>query len=369
MLSVLAVVLGLGAGCRSGTVPFPGTIYLLANATVYEIAGGSAAAIRTGVQTAALSPDGQILLVADEGGTRFLNFATGEEKKIADLPARSLGWNGEGSRFFLLTDPASNQLLVGDRVGKTRLIYRGARRLAPAGTAEGVVPEPGESIAGEISGCLFLDPTTLVFSAFEGVLTPSADAGADRAYLVDVAAEELDLRFQRFPADERWRFVDVDSESGFVLAVIEKKPTGAFRPFLASRFETWEELSWEPPLPGTIIRSANGDYSLGFQPTTGWIGGISVLQDKRGYRGQWFFYDPATLQAQAGPDLGWGDNIARPAFHPDGGWAALLIYTWSKDWRLKIVDLAGFTVSTAWTLRAPGGETASPNDRILAWMR
>jgi hypothetical protein len=372
-LGLLLLSSGLWTACAPKKIEYPGYIYVLANSTIYEISREAAAIFHTGIKGAAFSPDGEALLMTEEAGTSLVNLKTGQENKLTEKPIRGLGWNTTGSRFFIISDPDPNQLSVGDRTGKMRAIFRGPRLTPPAaaGAAEAGAAAPNP-IAGEISGGLFLDPITLIFSAYEGVIAPSIenlDVSANRAYLVDVSAEEPDFQFKNYLSDERWTFVDVDKRTGAVLAVNGKKSTGEFLPYLSLSFRKWDDFAVQSPIPGSLLRSANGDYSFKFQPGSGMVGGIAAVPDKKAFRARFFLYDPDSSQSRPGPDLGWGDDIIGPFFFADGSFAAALLYTSAKQWSLKIIDLTSQTASTVWTLPAPEKGTPPPTDKILAWRR
>jgi len=358
-------------GCGSRPPDFPGYLYVLANATIYEISSQGAQAVRSGVQTAALSPDGEIILIAEADRTLFVNLRTGAERTIGDRPARKIGWNRDGSRFFLVSSPEVNQILVGDRLGTMKGIFRGART-ASSPDLVAATDAAGNMIFGEISGCLFLDKNTLVFSAYDGVISSAPDdreIAANRVYRIDLSLPDAELKSTKFPADENWGFVDVDSGDGSVLVVVEKKTSGGFQAFYARAFQEWEDLSFEREIPGAIIRCANGEYDLLFQPATGFIFGIDAVPVRAGRHAVVFRFDPETQELQSGSDLGWGDNIVGPTLSPDGRFAAILIYERSKEWRLKIVDLEKRSGTTAWSLPDRNRNLGSPADAILAWMR
>jgi hypothetical protein len=371
LLALALTLVTFLSGCRSRRPDFPGYLYVLANGTIYEISSQGAQSVRPGVQTAALSPDGEIILIAEADRTLFINLRTGAERTIADRPARKMGWNGDGSRFFLVSSPEVNQILAGDRLGAVKGIFRGAR--AASSPDLGAATDASSNIIfGEISGCLFLDKNTLVFSAYDGIIPPSTgdrEIGANRAYRIDLSLPDVELKSMKFPADESWRFVDVDSGDGSVLIVVEKKTSGGFLAFYARAFQEWEDLSFEREIPGAIIRCANGDYDLLFQPATGFIFGIDAVPVGGGRHAVVFQFDPETQDIQSGPDLGWGDNIAGPILSSDGRFAAVLIYERSKEWRLKIVDLEKRAETTVWSLRDRNRNLGSPADAILAWMR
>jgi len=371
LLALALALVTFLSGCRSRRPDFPGYLYVLAGGAIYEITSQGARSVRSGIQTAALSPDGEIILIAEADRTLFMNSATGAERTIADRPARKIGWNRDGSRFFLISSAEVNQLLVGDRLGAVKGIFRGARQ-ATSPDLVAATDTPGNIAFGEISGCLFLDKNTLLFSAYDGIIPPSTDVqeiAASRAYRIDLSLPDAELKSMKFPADESWRFIDVDSGDGSVLTVVEKKTSRDFQAFYARAFQEWEDLSFEREIPGAIIRCANGDYDLIFQPTTGFIFGIDAVPVKAGRHAVVFQFDPGTQEIQSGPDLGWGDNVVGPTLSPDGRFAAVLIYERSKEWRLKVVDLDKRAETTVWSLRDHNRNLGNPADAILAWMR
>jgi len=367
-IAVLVSILGtLGAACTAAKAEFPGYLYILADSTIFEITSTGAMPIRTGVQTAAISPDGATLLVVEGNKTSLVTAATNEAKTLADRPARRVGWNSDGSRFYLVSDPETNQLEVGDRLGNLTIIYRGPHRQVAAAGADPT------TVYGEISGCLFLDPKTLVFSAYEGVISPTRadqDVSANKAFMIDLVSPEAGLRSTKFPVGEIWRFTAVDPQTGVLIAVVGNTQTGQIRPFLCPPFTEWEDLNFATPVPGTFFQSANGTFSVGFEAAQGKACGLTVVADAR-KRNQAVFtvYDDETQTSETGPDAGWGDNIVGPAVHPDGEAAAALVYEWAKEWRVVHMDLAAGTSRTVWTRPAAKDGAPNTNDSILIWMR
>jgi hypothetical protein len=364
------LALGLAALGLSCVVPrseFPGFLYILADSNIIEITSQGAAVVRSGVQTAAISPDGGLLLVSEKGKTSLIDTTTGDAKSIADRPARRLGWNSDGSRFFLVTAPETNQIEVGDRLGNVTIVYRGPHRPI---ASEGAEPT---TIYGEISGSLFLDANTLVFSAYEGVISPTRtdqDLSANKVFMIDLADPEAGLRSTKFPADERWTFADVDSRTGIALVVVGNKRTGEIRPFLCPPFKDWEEMNLAAPVPGTFFQSANGVFSVAFEVGQGNACGLTVAVDARKRsRAVFTIFDEEMQTAETGPDAGWGDNIIGPAVYPDGGAAAALVYEWGKEWRVVFLDIASGTSRTVWTQPASKDGVPNANDDILIWMR
>jgi hypothetical protein len=365
---ILALSLGsLGAGCAAPKAAFPGYLYVLADSNIVEITAQGATTIRSGVQTAAISPDGAYLLVVEGGKTLLVKTETNETKTLADRPARRLGWNADGSRFFFVSDPETNQLEIGDRLGNLTLLYRGPHRQA---AAEGSEPA---TLYGEISGCLFLDEKTFVFSAYEGVISPTRtdqDLSANKAFMIDLASTEAGLRSTKFPDGEIWRFTAVDPQTGVLLVVVGNKQTGGIRPFLCPPFTEWEDLNFATPVPGTYFQSANGAFSVAFESGQGKACGLTVATDNR-QRNKAVFtvYDDEAQTSETGPDAGWGDNIVGPAVHPDGTAAAALVYEEAKEWRVVFMDLEAGTSRTVWTRPAAKNGAANPNDSILIWLR
>ena len=367
-IAALVIALGsLGGACAAPKTVFPGYLYVLAGGNIVEITNEGATTVRSDVRTAAISPDGAYLLLAEGGKTVLLKAETNEAKTLADRPARRLGWNADGSRFFLVTDPETNQLEVGDRQGNLTILYRGPHR--PVAT-EGSEPS---TLYGEISGCLFVDSNRLVFSAYEGVISPGRadqDLSANRAFMIDLAAPEAGLTSTKFPEGEIWRFTSVDPQTGLMLVVVGNKQTGAIRPYLCPPFTDWEDLSFAVPVPGTFFQSANGAFSVAFETGQGRACGLTVTTDARQKSKAVFtVYDDETQTAEAGPDAGWGDNILGPAIHPDGGAAAALVYEWAKEWRVVHMDLAAGTSRTVWTRPAAKDAPPGTDDAILIWMR
>jgi hypothetical protein len=372
IFAAVLIPLFLWPACRAGRPGIPGYLYMLVDSVIYEISSQGAIPVRSNVQTAAISPDGNLLLVAEEGRTSLVKLQTGEVQRLSDRPARQMGWNSDGSRFFFVSAPETNQLLIGDRLGNLKTVYRGPRAATAVPSEAEANPDVRNFVAGEISGCLFLDPQTFVFSAFEGVISPSRpdqDISANRAYLVDLATSDTELYATKFPPDERWRFVDVDPATGSTLAIIDKRATGQFQASITHPFKRWDELAFAIPVPGTIIQCANGDYSVAFEPKLGLICALTVVQDRKAIKAVFYQYDPDTQEVISGPDIGWGDNIIGPVIHPDGDLAAVLVYQWSKQWRLDLVDIESRTKTTVWTLPAPKNGPPNKNDAILTWFR
>ncbi len=370
-LLILALA-ALCAACGAPRTEFPGYLYVLADSDIVEITSQGADVVRSGVRTAAISPDGERLLVSEGNATLLVDMKTNEAKKLSDRPARRLGWNPDGSRFFIVSDPETNQLEVGDRLGNMTIVYRGPHRQAAA-AAEGAETAAPAVISGEISGCLFLDAKTLVFSAYEGVISPSRadqDVSANKAFMIDLTDSETGLRSTRFPAGEIWRFCAVDPQTGVTIVVVGNTQTGSIRPFLCPPFTDWEDLSFATPVPGTFFQSANGSFSVAFEVAGGRACGLTVVQDSRKRnRAVFTVYDDETQASETGPEAGWGDNVVGPALHPDGGAAAALVYEWAKEWRVVHMDLGAMTSRTIWTRPAPKNGVPNPNDAILTWMR
>ena len=278
--AVPVLLLGaLAASCAAPKAEFPGYLYILAGSNIIEITGRGETPIRQGVRTAAISPDGAYLLVVEGEKTLLVNAETNEAKTLAPRPARRLGWNADGSRFFLVTDPETNQLEVGDRLGNLTIIYRGPHRQVAG--AEGAEPS---TIYGEISGCLFLGAAKLVFSAYEGVISPSRadqDVSANKAFMIDLAAPEAGLVSTKFPTGEIWRFTAVDPQTGVLLVVVGNTQTGQIRPYLCPPFETWDDLNFATPVPGTFFQSADGSFSVAFEAAMGKACGLTVVSDDR----------------------------------------------------------------------------------------
>lgn len=379
LTALLAFVLAsAGPGCKP-KAKFDGTILLLSQTAVLAVSQESVETVLSGVQAAALSPDGRRLLFALADQIVLRDFEAGSDKTVLASSARSLGWAPDGSKFFIVSGCDSNRLLVGDLAGKTAEVFRGRKaKLSEAGeTAEAV-----EATCSEIGGCLFLDTNLLLFSAFESARTlpsPEERLVANRGYIVRLDADPLEFSSVDFPPGERWSFQDLSSEAGLVLVSVDKNPGSAeaFRSsvYAPKAFREWGELAFGAEVVPNVARwlswswDYDGEAALVFTPLSRRLFGLVYEVTEAGTKGDFLLYDPASGDGSLGPPIEPGRLVNRPVFSPDERFAAVLHDDGGETEKIVILDLAAKKATTAWKVEAaPDVRMDVRRDRLLGWL-
>ena len=378
-LAALAIaVFFAGPGCRSKT-KIPGQLYVLAQSTIYAVSQDSARMLVSEVSAAAVSPDGHFLLFAQKGQTILQDLGTGVDKTILSESGRAMGWNADGSRFFVVTGCETNRLYAGTPAGNPTKIYQGTKSVRRA--AEDGSPAE-ELICGELGDCLFLDKNRLVFSAYEGPLRNGTDGGdiyANKAYLVRLDITPAQLEAVEFPANERWKFMDVCEENDEVLLSVEQNPENASKfkstDYVSPRFEEWGQISFQNEIRQKISRWPTGSWGMAgeaallFLPQTHFLFGVANESTEKGVRNYFVQIDPDTGQEAQGPDTGAGEIINRPVFDPEERFAAIL-YNQGTQEHITVMDLQTNARFKIWRIKAPKGYSfEATQDRLLAWIQ
>ncbi len=374
--ALLIAVLLAFPGCKP-KMKFSGELYVLAQSNIYAVGQDAAQILISDVAAAALSPDGHYLLYAQKDRTVLVELSTGNEKPVLSESGRTLGWNSDGSRFFVITGCETNRLYAGKLDGTIDRIYQGTKGV-PAPAEDGSAP--GELTCGELSGCLFLDKDSLVFSAFEGSLSGRTDPGeisANKAHLVRLDATPPQFQTILFPRQVRWKFVDVAQDRDLVLVVVEKNPENAssfeHKAYLSPRFQEWRQLSFENEIPLSLSRweteswGAAGGLALLFMPQTQRLFGLANEWTEKGGREYFALFDPDTGEMERGPDKGPGWIINRPLFDPEERYVAVFFDEGTEE-HITIFDLQTNARSKIWKIKAPKGiPLDARRDRLLAW--
>jgi hypothetical protein len=379
IMALPALVLAwTGAACKAKP-SFSGTLLLLSQSAVLAVSQESVETVLSGVQAAALSPDGRRLLFALAGQVVIRDIQAGSDKTVLASSARSLGWAPDGSKFFIVSGCDSNRLLVGDLAGKTTEIFRG-RKAKPAETGDAA--EAAESPCSEIGGCLFLDQNLLLFSAFESARahsSPEERLVANRGYLVRLDADPLEFSAVDFPAGERWSFQDLSSEGGLVLVSVDKNPgsADAFRSTVHApkAFRDWGELAFGAEVVPSVARwlswswDYDGEAALVFTPVSHRLFGLVYEVTESGTKGDFLLYDPASGDGSLGPPMEPGRLVNRPVFSPDERIAAVLHDDGGATEKVLLLDLTAKKAATAWKVEAaPDARLDVRRDRLLGWL-
>ena len=376
LLAALIFMLFVLPGCAP-KMKIPGVLYVLSQSSIYAVGQDASQMLLSDVAAAALSPDGHYLLYAQKDRTILMELSTGNEKPVLSESGRTVGWNSDGSRFFVVTGCETNRLYAGKVDGTIAKIYQGTKGvLAPAEDGS----TPGELTCGELSGCLFLDKDSLVFSAFEGSMSGRTDPGeisANKAHLVRLDATPPQFQTIQFPRQVRWKFVDVSADRDLVLVSVEKNPENASsfeqNAYLSPRFEEWRQLSFENEIPLGISRweteswGIAGGLALLFMPQTQRLFGLVNEWTDKGAREYFVLFDPDTGEMERGPDKGPGWIINRPLFDPEERFVAVFFDEGTQE-NITIFDLQTNARSKIWKIKAPQGMNLDASrDRLLAW--
>jgi hypothetical protein len=374
--ALLMTVLFVWPGCQP-KMKFPGQLYVLAQSNIYAVGQDASQMLLSDVAAAALSPDGHYLLSAQKDRTILMELSTGDEKPVLSEGSRTVGWNSDGSRFFVVTGCETNRLYAGKVDGTVAKIYQGTKGvLAPAEDGS----SPGELTCGELSGCLFLDKDSLVFSAFEGSMSGRTDLGeisANKAHLVRLDTTPPQFQTIQFPRQVRWKFVDISADRDLVLVSVEKNPENASSfeqlAYLSPRFQEWRQLSFENEIPLSISRweteswGIAGGLALLFMPQTQRLFGLVNEWTDKGAREYFVLFDPDTGEMERGPDKGPGWIINRPLFDPEERFVAVFFDEGTQE-HITIFDLQTNARSKIWKIKAPQGMNLDASrDRLLAW--
>jgi hypothetical protein len=231
-----------------------------------------------------------------------------------------------------------------------------------------------------LGGCLFMANDTLVFSAFDAPMPRQGDIYANRAFLVNLATNPLEIQSTEFPRQERWRFVDASDQADMVLISVERNPESAElfqnKVYTCPRFQEWTGITFQNEVQLNFARWENGSWGNAgelagvFTPVSNRIFGLANEQSSKGWNLYFMEIDPETGEAQRGPALPLqpGQVINRPVFDPDERYVALLANLGNEE-NITVIDLEANTTSVIWKVKAPKGNTFDARlDRLLAWL-
>ena len=375
--ALAAVAVLASAGC-SAKPQFSGRIILLSQGTVLVLTQDGVAPLVTDVVTAALSPDAHFLLYAKRDQTLIRDLAKGTERIVLPETGTTVGWNGDGSRYFVLAGCPANRLYAGRPEGLPVRIFQGRKGPYVTGGSEGNSIE--EEVCAELGGCLFLTNDTLVFSAFEAPMPRQGDIYANRAYLLNLAANPPEMQTTQFPRQERWRFVDASETADMVLLSVERNPESADlfqnKVYTCARFREWTGITFQNEIQLNFARWENGSWGNAgelagvFMPVSNRIYGLANEQTSKGWNHYYMEIDPETGESQRGPALPLkpGQVINRPVFDAEEKHVALLGNLGSEE-NITAVDLEANTARVIWKVKAPKGSMFDARlDRLLAWL-
>ena len=367
------------SGCGRKT-KIPGQLFVLAQGNVFVITQSSIQTLVTDVAAAALSPDGNYLLYALKDQTLLRDLSTGLDRAVLNESARTMGWNADGSRFFIVTGCETNRLFAGRIQGNVMKIFQGGKALYgsedDSSTAE-------EMRCGELGSCLFLAKNTLVFSAFDGPMprrTDEAEIFANKAFLIQLDATPPLVKTTDFPNQERWKFVDVSKENDSVLLSVERNPENLtlfeHSIYVTPLFHEWSQISFQNEIQQNITRWENGSWgvegelALIFTPKTNRLFGLGIETTDKGPRQYFIQIDPESGQTVRGADMESGQIINRPVFDPEERYAAILMLVdQGTREHVTILDLPTNERFSAWEIKAPKGYAFdAKRDRLLAWI-
>ncbi len=365
------------AGC-SAKPQFSGRVILLSQGTVLVLTQDGVVPLVTDVVTAAVSPDARYLLYTKKDQTILRDLAKSTEKAVLPETGITVGWNGDGTRYYVLTGCPANRLYVGRPEGIPTRLFQGRKGLYATGGSEGASIE--EEVCAELGGCLFLTNDRLAFSAFDAPMPRQGDIYANRAYLVDLAANPPEMQITEFPRQERWRFVDASDTADLVLLSVERNPESAElfqnKVYTCARFKEWTGITFQNEIQLSFARWENGSWGNAgelagvLMPVSNRIFGLANEQTSKGWNHYYMEIDPETGEAQRGPALPLkpGQVINRPVFDPEEKHVALLGNLGSEE-NVTDVDLEANTARVIWKARAPkGGVFDARLDRLLAWL-
>jgi len=377
--ALTAIVL-LGSSACAPRLKIPGVIYLLPQSNIYAISQDSVETILTDVYAAALSPDRKFLLYSTAGQTILRDLSTDKDEAVLGEGSRALGWNAEGTRFYVYTGCGTNRLYAGKTDGSLTRLMQGwiARPRGEEATDESAPPEP---VCGELSGFLFLTNDTLVYSAFDAPLPRQPDLvnmRANKGYLARLEPIPPEIVPFDFPRKERWKFVDVSEDKDLVLLSVEVNPENVNQfqstAVVAPLFQEWDKISLEDHVAQSITRWENGSWgvtgelALMFTPKTSLLVGVALETTEKGVKEYLTMIDPASGQVERGPEMEAAEIVNRPVMDPTEQYAAIL-YSRGTEVHITILDLANDRQSVVWKAKAPKGYAFDiKRDRLLAWV-
>jgi len=378
LFALMALAFLTWSGCRP-KLQIPGVLYVLAQSNIHAVTQDSDEILLTDVAAAALSPDRKFLLYSTAGQTILRNLSTEKDEPVLGESSQILGWNADGTRFYVYTGCGTNRLYAGKTDASLSKIWQGSfGRARAAETEDGSAP--AQPVCGEVSGMLFLTNDTLVFSAFDGPVPRQPDLGnmwANTAYLVRLEPIPPQLVPFNFPRKERWKFVDVSEDKDLVLLSIDKNPenVNSFQcdAVLTPLFQEWDQISLEDQIAQNITRWENGSWgvtgelALVFTPKTSLLLGVALEFADKGAKEYLTMVDPETGQTERGPDMEASEIVNRPVLDPSEQYAAVL-YSRGTEEHITVLDLTSGRQSVVWKLKAPKGYSFDiKRDRLLAW--
>jgi len=367
----------------SGCAPkmkIPGVLYVLSQSNIYAVTQDSAETLLTGVDAAALSPDRKFLLYSSRGQTILRELSTTKDNPVLGESSQTLGWNADGSRFYVFTGCGTNRLYAGKADGSlTRVLQGLIGRPRPEDQTDGSAP--AVPVCAEVSGILFLTNDTLVFSAFEAPLPRQPDLVnmcANKVYLVRLETVPPQIVPFDFPRKERWKFVDVSEDKDLVLLSVEKNPENVnlfqSSAVVTPLFQEWDKISLEDEIPQSITRWENGSWgvtgelALLFTPKTSFLFGVALESTDKGPKEYLTMIDPETGQTERGPEMEAGQIVNRPLLDAGEQYAAVL-YSQGTEEHITVMDLTNNRQSVVWKIKAPKGSSFDiKRDRLLAWI-
>ena len=375
--ALAAAVILASSGCAAKP-QFPGRVILLSQGTVLVLTQDGTEPLLTGVVTAAISPDARFLLYTRTDQTVLRDLGKGTEKTILPETGLKAGWNGDGTRYYILIGCPANRLYVGSPEGNPVRLFQGRKGLYVIGGSEGASIE--EEVCAELGGCLFLTNDMLIFSAFDAPMPRQGDIHANRAFLVNLAANPPEMQSTDFPRQERWRFVDASDQADRVLLAVERNPESAElfqnKVYTCARFREWTGITFQNDVQLNFGRWENGSWGNAgemagvFMPVSNRIFGLANEQTSKGWNLYTMEIDPETSEAQRGPALKLqpGQVINRPVFDPEEKQVALLANLGNEE-SVTAIDLEANTTRVIWKIKAPkGGSFDARLDRLLAWL-
>lgn len=378
LLAALIFMLFVLPGCAP-KMKIPGILYVLSQSSIYAVTQDSAEILLTDVDAAALSPDRKFLLYSSRGQTILRELSTEKDEPVLGESSQTLGWNADGSRFYVFTGCGANRLYAGKTDGSLIRVLQGSiGRPRAEDQADGSTP--AQPICGEVSGILFLTNDTLVFSAFEAPLPRQPDLvnmSANKAYLVRLEPIPPQLVPFDFPRKERWKFVDVSEDKDLVLLSVEKNPENVnlfqSTAVVAPLFQEWDKIFLEDEIPQNFTRWENGSWgvtgelALLFTPKTSLLIGVALESTDQGVKEYLTMVDPETGQTERGPEMEARQIVNRPLLDPSEQYAAFL-YSDESEEHITVMDLTNDRQSVVWKVKAPKGYTFDiKRDRLLAW--
>jgi len=374
-LAAAAILASAGCGAKPR---FAGRVILLSQGTVLVLTQDAVEPLVTDALTAAISPDGRYLLYTKKDQTVLRDLGKGTEKTVLPETGFKAGWNGDGSRYYVLAGCPANRLYVGRPEENPMRLFQGRKGLYVTGGSEGASIE--EEVCAELGGCLFMANDTLVFSAFDAPMPRQGDIYANRAFLVNLATNPPKIQSTEFPRQERWRFVDASDQADMVLISVERNPESAElfqnKVYTCPRFQEWTGITFQNEVQLNFARWENGSWGNAgelagvFTPVSNRIFGLANEQSSKGWNLYFMEIDPETGEAQRGPALPLqpGQVINRPVFDPDERYVALLANLGNEE-NITVIDLEANTTSVIWKVKAPKGNTFDARlDRLLAWL-